>query len=229
MADPTLWTQWQLADSAFPAGGFAHAAGLEAAWKAGFIPDEAALVAALHAVLRQTAAGTLPLLRAAVDPAADLVAFERLNARAESSLLSDVARDASHRQGEALAAAGRRVFAGLPAGLFAAERAPDDDAPSPPLHLGPTFGRLAAALGLTPEAAAELFLFAALRGALSAAVRLGLTGPLRSQALLQQLGPHARRAAAEAGCHPDDVAQPAPLLELLQAQQGRLYSRLFQS
>ena len=33
------WITWQLADSAFPAGGYAHSAGVESAMQAGVIHD----------------------------------------------------------------------------------------------------------------------------------------------------------------------------------------------
>ncbi len=211
------WTLWQLADSAFPSGGFAHSGGLEAAWKAGFVTDDTALARALDAVLRQTAAGTLPLIHAvATDPAALAAA----DARAQSSLLNHVAARASRAQGRALAAAAPRIFPALSHDLF------DRDAPQ---HLGPVYGRITAALDLDPDAAAYLFLFNTLRDALSAAVRLGLTGPLRAQTLLHERAEPARTAADHAGRSIDDVYQCAPLLELLQGQQDRLYSRLFQS
>jgi urease accessory protein len=35
------WLLWQLADSAFPTGGFAHSGGLEAAWQHGEIRNSA--------------------------------------------------------------------------------------------------------------------------------------------------------------------------------------------
>lgn len=211
------WTLWQLADSAFPAGGFAHSAGLEAAWKAGFLPDEAALRAALAAVVLQTAAGSLPLIHAVT---ARPRRYAAADARADASLLNHVAHRASRAQGRALAAAAPRIFSAVAADLFV---------PDHPQHLAPVYGRVVAALGLDPDAAARLFLFNTLRGALSAAVRLGVTGPLRAQTLLHELSEPARVAADRAGRSLDDVYQCVPLLELLQGQQDRLYSRLFQS
>ncbi len=211
------WTLWQLADSAFPAGGFAHSGGLEAAWKAGFLPDEDALHAALHAVLAQTAAGALPLIHAVAN---EPEGFADADARAHASLLNHVANRASRAQGRALAAAAGRIFPAVDADLFD---------PDLELHHAPVYGRAIAALDLDPDAAACLFLFNTLRGALSAAVRLGITGPLRAQTLLHELAQPAQEAADHAGRSLDDVYQCAPLLELLQGQQDQLYSRLFQS
>jgi urease accessory protein len=75
-----------------------------------------------------------------------------------------------------------------------------------------------------------MFLHLALRGALSAAVRLGACGPAEAQAIHRRLHPALEAALAGArGRSLDELAQTAPLLELVQATQDRLYSRLFQS
>ena len=78
--------------------------------------------------------------------------------------------------------------------------------------------------------ARRLFLFHAVRGMLSAAVRLGVVGPLEAQELLARLAPEAEAALeATAALAPEDAAGSTPLLDLLQGHQDRLYSRLFQS
>jgi urease accessory protein len=97
-------------------------------------------------------------------------------------------------------------------------------------HLAPAFGFATRALGVARDDALAAFLHVALRGALSAAVRLGVVGPTEAQALHLRL--HAALAAglaAGGALGADDVAQTAPLLELYQATHDQLYSRLFQS
>jgi urease accessory protein len=97
-------------------------------------------------------------------------------------------------------------------------------------HLAPTFGFVARALGVTRDEALATFLHLGVRGALSAAVRLGCIGPSEGQTLHLHL--HATLDAALARARTltvDDVAQTAPVVELVQATHDRLYSRLFQS
>src|SRR5258705_145761 len=59
------WLLWQLADSAFPTGGFAHSAGLEAAWQHGEIRTAAELRQWLVSSLDQVAGTALPFVNAA--------------------------------------------------------------------------------------------------------------------------------------------------------------------
>jgi urease accessory protein len=75
-----------------------------------------------------------------------------------------------------------------------------------------------------------MFFFNQLRSALAAAVRLNIVGPMEAQVLMHRLAPKAE-AILNTCIHltPDDIAQTAPLLDLWQGTQDRLYSRLFQS
>jgi len=89
---------------------------------------------------------------------------------------------------------------------------------------------VAAFLGLGLETGARMFLFMHLRGLCSAAVRLGITGPLQAQALQHRISAAGERIWAEClELAPEQAAQTAPLLEVWQGSQDRLYSRLFQS
>ena len=212
---------WQLCDSAFPTGGFAHSSGLEAAWQQGEIQTSDELHDFLLTSLRQLGHAAVPFVRAS---RAELGTFEPLDAWSDALLLNHVANRASRAQGAAMLSAAAKTFdrPALDALLTAAK------ARRLPTHFAPAFGASCDALGLTPDQAARLFLFVSLRGMISAAVRLGAVGPMEAQRLQQRLAkPMEDVAAGSENIGPDDAVQTAPLIEILQSTQDRLYSRLF--
>lgn len=214
-ADRTsVFLLWQLADSAFPTGGFAHSGGLEAAWQHGEV-TRAALPGFLESSVRQCGRAALPLTAAAHREPERLAELDLL---CDAFTTNHVANRASRLQGRAFWTAAARAF------LPALPPAPE------PGHLAPAFGVVTHRLGLEADEAARLFLFLHLRGLVSAAVRLGIVGPLEAQALQHALTPVAEDTATRSRTlTPDDLAQTAPLLDLWQGAQDRLYSRLFQS
>jgi urease accessory protein len=212
---------WQLVDSAFPTGSFAHSGGLEAAWQSGEIPGLAALETFAVAVLEQTGYGTLPLLNAAY---AEPSRFDELDQLADLFLINPVSNRASRVQGRALAATAARIWPSEPIPTVAARVETGIG------HQGPVMGAVFAALNLPLAVARQVCLYTAVRGVLAAAVRLGIAGSYESQRLLHDLGPSIAAVADRARDFDErNLAQTAPIVDLLQAAHDRLYSRLFQS
>jgi urease accessory protein len=215
-----MWTLLQLADSAFPAGSFAHSAGLEAAAQAGEVQGADGVRRFVREAIWQAGWGALPLVRAALG---DDAALPLLDARANAFLSNHVANRASRTQGRAFLSTAARVFPEQIAPLRAR-------AAGLKLHLAPIWGAAMSALAIPLPDAQGVFLWSTARNVLSAAVRLGLTGTHEAQALLWGLGPlldEVQEACCQLGV--EALAQPAPLADLLQGTHDRLYSRLFQS
>jgi urease accessory protein len=215
------WLAWQVVDSAFPTGAFAHSWGLESAWQHGEVVDLRGLRSMLHASLQQVAFGSLPLVNAAY---CDRSRLEALDALAEAFLTNEVANRASRVQGRALVATAARIW---PQALLVdlQGRAARGCA-----HLAPLSGVTFRAIGLPLATTQRVVLFGAARGVLAAAVRLGIAGSYEAQRMQYECGPwldtlmERCRALGE-----EDLVQTAPVLDLLQAGHDRLYSRLFQS
>jgi urease accessory protein len=215
------WLTWQIVDSAFPTGAFAHSWGLESAWHHGEVRDLDALRAFLEAAIQQAGFAALPLVNAAYHDAGDL---ERLDALADAFMINAVANRASRIQGRTLAATAARVWPSHP---IEALRRRTELTHS---HVAPLSGAMFEAIGLPLATAQKLVLFATARGVLSAAVRLGIAGSYDAQRLQFACGPWLDTIAARCGAlTSDDLAQTSPVMDLLQSGHDRLYSRLFQS
>jgi len=92
------WLIWQLADSAFPTGGFAHSGGLEAARQQGEVRGGESLMEYLQVSLRQLAQASMPFAHATF---AGTRAFEEVDQRCDAFLSNHVANRASRAQGQA--------------------------------------------------------------------------------------------------------------------------------
>ena len=217
------WLLWQLADSAFPTGGFAHSGGLEAAYQHRAVRGGAELAGYLRAALNQLAHAALPFVHATF---IGEHSFSEVDQHCDAFLSNHVANRSSRSQGRAFLATCDRSFPSEPLQRFRKEVL---DAELP-MHGGPVFGKMASILGLDAEATARLFVFTQLRGWISAAVRLNVVGPIEGQRVQHGLAAKCEQCAAHFGhIALDQVCQTAPLLDLWQGTQDRLYSRLFQT
>ena len=215
------WVIWQLADSAFPTGGFAHSWGLEAAWHAGEIEGVDAVRRFVADAAWQAGRGGLPLVTSAHRSPSRL---DELDALADAFLTNPVANRASRVQGRSFLATCARLW---PSGALTALASAPDTRHG---HCAPTVGAVLRCLDVPLDAAQRLFVYNTVRGVLAASVRLGIAGSYQAQRLQFESSPLMDRVLEScAGLEAGRLAQTAPLTDLFQASHDRLYSRLFQS
>ncbi len=213
----TSWLLLQLVDGAFPSGGFAHSHGLEATLH---LRGVERIETFLEEALWQAGRTSLPFVRAACEGHP----LPALDALFDGSCTSHVANRASRAQGRAFASSCARIWDDAPVQRIGAHGARG------PAHHAPVFGAVFGALGLAPVDAQRGYLHGTARGVLSAAVRLGLIGPLEAQQVLAEKS--ALLTHVLANCRhlaPAENAVAAPLVELFGALHDRLDGRLFQS
>lgn len=216
------WIALQLADAAFPAGGFAHSGGMEAAVQlAGLGPGS--VEPFVRDAIWQTGFASLPLVGDVVRTPSRLA---EVDAVCDAFLTGVVTNRASRVQGRALVSASARSF-----------DEPDlarlhDQVRGKRLagHHAPLFGAVTAALGVARQDAQRLWMHGTLRNLLAAAVRLGIAGTHEAQSIQRAAAPLLDRVLERCGeLECDAIAQVAPRLEIVASQHDHLYSRLFQS
>jgi len=230
----TAWRVLQIADSGFPVGGFAHSAGMEAMVHHGWPRTAGELDAFAAAHVWNVGHSSLPFVAAAFDASrrcgssartpADLLPID---ARLDALLSNHVAKRASCTQGRAFVATCGRVFDEPDVRRLAEAVHSRGESHS---HFAPLFGAVTAALGLERRDALALHLHSALRGLLSAAVRLSVVGPHEAARIHDRRAPTLDSVLAECmSLSIDDAASVVPLLDVVWATHDALYARLFQS
>ena len=220
---PDLFLLFQLSDSAFPSGGFAHSGGLEAAWQLGAVRGREALEHYVSDSLEQCGQAVLPFVSAAHQQPER---FGELDEWFNATLLNHVANRASRALGMGFLSTCVTAF---PRVELTELKHCIRHQPYPG-HLATITGTVCAYLGLARRDCQQLFVFQHLRTLMSTAVRLGCVGPLEAQAIHQRLNTFACDIIAR--YHDHDIAMAAasaPLHDLFQGHHDRLYSRLFMS
>ena len=215
------WLAWQIVDSAFPTGAFAHSLGLEAAWQHGEIASTDELRDFADAAIVQTGYSVIPLVNETFTAPQRL---EELDVLANAFLTNPVANRASRIQGRTLAATAEQIW---PTDEMRELKARCDATFA---HVAPVSGAVFSSLGIALSTVQRIMLYTTARGVLSAAVRLGIVGSYEAQRL--QFGCESRLEDVAMRCRHvtiDDLAQTAPVIDVTQSAHDRLYSRLFQS
>jgi len=232
MAMPTsarLLSLLHFADSAFPAGGYAHSFGLEACCQSGAVTDPAGVERFLTSQL-EGSAGPCDATAAAAARAAfaggDLATCRRLDDMIEAMKSVREFREGSRQMGRQTL----RVAAALTADVGLDGYRAEVDAGRAPGHHAVAFGMAAGALGWEPEETAAAFLYSTTALLVGAALRLLPLGQTQGQRLLWRLHPVIERLAREAAQRdPSRMWSFAPGIELAGIRHEGLEMRLFRS
>lgn len=228
--DPArLLSLLHFADGTFPAGGYAHSLGLEAACQAGLVRDRDGVERFLRAHL-EGAAGPCDATAAAAAlrafRAGDLEGCRRLDRILEAMKPVRTFREASRQMGRQTL----RVAAALTAEARLAGYLDEVNAGRTPGHHAVVFGMTGGVLGWEPEEAAATYLYATTALLVGAALRLLPLGQLEGQRTLWALHPLIARLGREAaGREAADLWSFTPGLDLQGARHERLEARLFRS
>ncbi len=211
----------QLADSAFPVGGFAFSGGLECAVQSGFVRNGEELRDYLENLSDQFRSFELVFVRSIFredDPWASIRRFDTM-------LLLPASRRASITQGRSWMRSIGAVFPGLDGRHLEARRRQEGIPP----HFLPLFTLSLKEAGFALEEVCILYFFVQMRDQLNAAIRLGVVGPGAAQSLQAGLWRQSARAVLEPGGAGEEPFRFTPLVELFQAGHDDLYSKIFQS
>ena len=229
------WALWQMVDSLYPTGGFAHSLGLEAAMQEGLV-TASSLRGFVATALHQSANFALPLVFASYQIATSdsecVKAILSLNRRATAVYSNHVARKASFAQGSALLRLARSTYAHtcprISTLVAIQNEAKKRDTGS--VHYAVIFGVVCAFLGIDVASTQRMYLFMTTRDVLSAATRLHLVGPFEAAKVQFELTPLLEKVfRAKRNREMDDSYSSAPVLDLVHAMHDQLYTRIFTS
>ncbi|KAI3637631.1 hypothetical protein MIR68_004280 [Amoeboaphelidium protococcarum] len=240
------WLKWMLVDSAIPTGGFVASNGIECAYTCGLIHDELGLTVFVDQVMTNLMTQQVPYCRgifqlleplAAVNNSLDqcLVQLRQLGMHLNATMVGNIAScRSSSAQGQALLQLTAKSFqseiadsqrAQVFKGILTLVR---QDVIYP--HQVFIFSIVAYCLSFTEDECVEMFIYSQLRGIISAAVRLNVIGPLRSQKVLINLMHDAEKMAVKYNDVPwDQSYNEDPVMDMVQNSHTRLYSRMFNS
>jgi urease accessory protein len=225
MTHDRLLLLMQLGDSALPSGGYAFSNGLEAAYQTGVVTYSAAFEACLLDELHQVRAGELPFIHSCFEPAVlDEPTFLDLMATYDAMQLVPAVRKAS----EVLGRNWIRLIGELEGFSAVDGYSRWITTAKLPAHLTPLFGATMRASGATEEETKLLFVHQFVRDQISAAVRLGICGPMAAARIHRRVLPACAELVSDSIPY-DQASRWLPRWDIAQCDHDHLYTRLFQN
>jgi len=230
MQEMTLepYTLMHLADSALPTGGFAFSQGLESMGKSGHLKSESDFREYLTAQLKTVGEFELPFMNSAYALCDDFdqAVLTDMTEEWEAFNTVECIRKASEILGENWFSLLKSSY--QPKGMNEIEDRFRVN--SLPMYLQIVLPIVLKRMGLNRTTVQRLVFHMALRDQFSAAVRLGLIGPLRAQGLYVLVAPECESLRIQfADATYDQAVRFQPMIEMAQASHQYMYSKLFQN
>ncbi|XP_068677748.1 uncharacterized protein [Montipora foliosa] len=222
----STWILLQIADSAFPTGGFSHSIGFESATKHGFVTDFDTFAVFVMSCLQNAASFSLPFVSECHKECQNIEKIVELDGIMQAYLSNHVANKASFRQGNSLLVTACKTFE------MEKMQSLQDNVERKNLsgHFAVVFGCVCGLLKLPLIKTQQLFLFSTLRTVIASAVRLGNIGPLQAQSIqfkMQKKAEDIRKRFEN--CTVEEATTTAPVADFLQGAHDSLFSKLFYS
>ncbi len=217
---------YQLVDSAFPIGGFVYSLGMESAIKHGVLTNNDDVLHYLKTYLNQIISFDFPFFDAGYRYINEEEEWSKMMVTYEAMLMNPSIYKSSVVLG--------KNWIKLICSLYTCDKLTNIQRHFSKHNL--TFHHVvilalgSAALGIQQDTLKEMYLYSALRDQISALTRLGTVGPQGGQSLLTLLLQEGKSQLKKyQPKHYEEATKSAYLLEILQLNHHKIYSKLFQN
>lgn len=221
---------YQLADSAFPVGGFAYSYGLESAVKQSFIHDHSSLRAYLNTFSQQVFSFDFPFICSSYDLYTTDLSYKEgliILAHAYAAMLLN---PPIQKAGMVIGRNWLRICQQLQNQVALEEIENTLTKAHLPCDFTVVFGLSMHIMGFSKSQALNLYYYIVLRDQMSSLIRLGVSGPTRAHEELRYFLEH--NSLLIEGFGPIDYSKATKssyLMEIAQLTHDRIWSKLFQN
>lgn len=217
---------FQLVDSSLPIGGFVYSMGMESAIKSNLLQNEEDLKRYLMAYANQIITFDFPFLDAGFMTANEPEKWDEITTAYQAMLMNPNLEKSALVLGKNWS---RLLFSlyKTPEIIKLKQQLEDQETP---LFYTIVFGVFMSVLKINDQDARSMFLYAALRDQITALTRLGIVGPVGGQGLLTYVLDAAKAKSILYKTVPYDKAtKSAYIMEIVQLNHHKIYSKLFQN